>query len=472
LPPGELLPGLVGVAIDERRDTQTPREAYDDEPQVAALVRRALLAAGLGRRDRDAPLRDIIARGATVLLKPNWVLDHNQANEGMECMITHPALICAALREVAPAEPGRIIIGDAPIQLCQFERVVTDVERARFAEAAGGPVDIVDFRRTVASSQNMTSGVTRDRRDAGQYVTFDLGADSLLEPVSHLPNRFRITNYDPRELARTHGPGRHQYLLAREPLDADVVLSLPKLKTHRKAGITGALKNLVGLNGSKEFLPHHRRGSVEDGGDCYATRSLSLAAAEEALDRANRSIGTAEYTPWHDRALKYWRRAHRRRPAQVEGSWHGNDTVWRMVLDLNRLLLYGRADGSISPTPVRRVYSLTDAIVAGHREGPMAPAPLMLGAVSFASDSACADLVHATLLGFDWRRIALVRESFGAFSHPVTTVAGQECRIRVAGELLTPRELAARHARRANAPAAWRGQIELEDPAAPGRRSA
>ena len=32
--------------------------------------------------------------------------------------------------------------------------------------------------------------------------------------------------------------------------------SLPKLKTHKKAGITCALKNLIGINGNKEYLPH------------------------------------------------------------------------------------------------------------------------------------------------------------------------------------------------------------------------
>jgi uncharacterized protein (DUF362 family) len=59
-------------------------------------------------------------------------------------------------------------------------------------------------------------------------------------------------------MAKTHHPGVHQYLVAKEVIEADIIINLPKLKTHRKAGVTCALKNLIGINGNKEYLPHHR----------------------------------------------------------------------------------------------------------------------------------------------------------------------------------------------------------------------
>jgi hypothetical protein len=31
------------------------------------------------------------------------------------------------------------------------------------------------------------------------------------------------------------------------------------------------------------------------------------------------------------------------------GNWHGNDTIWRMILDLNKILLYGNPDGTMRP---------------------------------------------------------------------------------------------------------------------------
>jgi len=468
---------VVGVAVDARRNLLAVNQAYEDRAAVAALVNRAIRAAGLGEANPAAPLADIISPGSTVLLKPNWVLDVNHSKAGMECMVTHPTVLLAALDEVMKARPGRVIIGDAPIQMCKLGQIITDDLRVRVAARATCPSDIVDFRRTVAESQDMGTGVRTAVRDQSRYVLFNLGSDSLLEPVSTSARRFRITNYDPRLLAETHGPGHHQYLVCREAFEADVVIGLPKLKTHRKAGLTGALKNLVGINGNKDFLPHHRRGSVEEGGDCYGRRSLTLNGVEEALDRANMHIGEPEYTRWYDLAMKIWRRQDRRAPTQVEGSWHGNDTVWRTVLDLNRLLQYGRADGTLSDTRMRRVFSLTDAIVAGEKEGPLAPSPRVLGCVTFSSSSPFADLVHAALMGFDGQRLPVVREGFGRFRYPLTSRPAADARVSADGVLMTLEEAASALGQRFEAPATWAGHIEREaqhassDPAGRLRRA-
>ena len=81
-----------------------------------------------------------------------------------------------------------------------------------------------------------------------------------------------------------HAPGRHRYVIAREIIEADVVFSLPKLKTHERAGLTGALKNFVGINGHKDCLPHHRKGGSLAGGDCYEGRSAFKGLLEDLLD--------------------------------------------------------------------------------------------------------------------------------------------------------------------------------------------
>jgi len=63
----------------------------------------------------------------------------------------------------------------------------------------------------------------------------------------------------------------------------------------------------------------------------------------------------------------------------MDGSWSGNDTIWRTCLDLNRILLYGRADGTMSDEMQRRVIHIADAVIAGQGNGPLAPEPLDLG---------------------------------------------------------------------------------------------
>src|SRR5207245_4895705 len=79
--------------------------------------------------------------------------------------------------------------------------------------------------------------------------------------------RYYGADYDSAVVNRHHAHGRHEYLVAGSVAKADVVFSLPKLKTHKKAGITVSLKNLVGINADKNWLPHHTEGHPKNGGD-------------------------------------------------------------------------------------------------------------------------------------------------------------------------------------------------------------
>jgi len=65
-----------------------------------------------------------------------------------------------------------------------------------------------------------------------------LGVDNLLEPIAQDAARFRVTMYNPELMRQTHAPGRHQYLIAREIIEEDVAISLPKLKDRNESGLT------------------------------------------------------------------------------------------------------------------------------------------------------------------------------------------------------------------------------------------
>ncbi|MBI4325698.1 MAG: DUF362 domain-containing protein, partial [Chloroflexi bacterium] len=378
----------VGIATAERRS------ATYEPAHVRALVREAIALYTGDGRGFEAFLRG----GERVLIKPNWVLHFNKSDAGMDCMVTHPEFVLATVELVAAQRPSRIVLADAPLQRCQWDKLVTPELRQRLRDAACGvPVEFIDFRRTVMAGASLSADVIQDRRAPDRYVLFDLGADSLLEPITEEGN-FRVTMYSPDEMARRHCRGRHQYLLARDVFEADVVLNLPKLKTHRKSGLTAALKNLVGINGNKDYLPHHRFGGSDIGGDCYPGWAWWKHAAELYYDAANRAIGTPAYDVWIGRAERLLELFRRFYDADLEGGWHGNDTCWRMNLDLNRCLLYGDAEGLLHDAPQRRVLNLTDAIICGQGEGPLAPSPLPLGAVTFSEWAAAADLAHGALL--------------------------------------------------------------------------
>jgi hypothetical protein len=296
-----------------------------------------------------------------------------------------------------------------------------------------------------------------------RFVEFELGRASELEPITTVQPRFRVTMYDPELLRHTHSPGRHRYLIAREIVEADVVINLPKVKMHKKAGVTAALKNVVGINGHKEYLAHHRKGGTDSGGDNYAGHSGLKSLAEELLDVANRRDGVRarRLAGFVASAMVRGQQAWLGGDGNIDGSWWGNDTVWRMAIDLQRILHYGRADATLSDRPERRVVTIADAIVAGEAEGPLAPSPAAVGFITLAGSVAAADLIHCALIGLDPDRIPLVSHAFDpnpwllasfAPEDVVAVCGGREYDVKSAARLLGAQ---------LRPPSGWLGHCEL-----------
>lgn len=104
------------------------------------------------------------------------------------------------------------------------------------------------------------------------------------------------------------------------------------------------------------------------------------------------------------------------------GNWWGNDTVWRMCLDLNKCLFYGAPDGTLRPpTPSSRKTHLVlvDGIVGGEGSGPLNPDPVRSGVVVFGAHPVSTDAACAYLMGFDPERIPVVREAFRCVRYPL-----------------------------------------------------
>jgi hypothetical protein len=188
------------------------------------------------------------------------------------------------------------------------------------------------------------------------------------------------------------------------------VVNLPKLKTHKKTGVTLALKNLVGINGDKNWLPHHSLGATEDGGDEFPDRRL--------VDRLrSRATEVARPLLARGRMLGLFQLARRVESAARgdqfirSGNWYGNRTTWRMCCDLNRCLYYSDREGLHldAPAPVRTVLTVIDGIVAGEGEGPLAPVDVALGVVLAGTDPVAVDLAAVRLMGFDEARLAKLR---------------------------------------------------------------
>ena len=359
------------------------------------------------------PLKEKIHEGDTVLIKPNMVLHHNLSECGEECLYTHPSLVAVMIDYVliALGEKGKIIVGDAPLQECDFNVLINESgykDLIEYYQQKGIDIELVDFRNVKTFEEDGLHYMQEKEGHGGIIV--QLNENSAFYGMSDEQIKsLRITNYDPRVLQKHHDSYLHEYNVSKYVLDADVIINMPKPKTHRKAGVTISLKNLVGINANKEFLPHHMLGSREEGGDAYGKANYYLEKANKVLDLKNELINEKDvesakiaenlYIALYNKGIeyngeKYW-----------EGSWHGNNTIWKTITDLNRILLYADKTGIIKEEKQRKIFIVGDMLVSGQKEGPLEPVPIYPGVIAMGEDPVYFDRAVCSIMGFDYKLI-------------------------------------------------------------------
>jgi uncharacterized protein (DUF362 family) len=410
--PAQRYPELRPVAIGG-----APNSTYDAVRNLLRLWH----AGGLCPTKPDfSPLSEHVEPGMRVAIKPNFVLHtHPSGDEGMYGTVTDGAVLRVVLDYVALAlrGSGTITIAESPIRMTDFDTLVhfTGLDRVLddVASTWGVHVELIDVRdQIVADPRTFHSSLrVRDQRgDPRGGVRVDLATHSAFESVGDSMHRLRSTAAVGRNEARDqHKPGRHVYEFSRSILDADAIISVPKLKTHKKAGITGAMKNFVGAVVRKEWLPHHRRGAPSVGGDEFADDidpNLKLRQWANDLHMQSRfgrwivNPGVWLYQHTIKGTLLDAARVRHQSP-MVDGGWSGNDTCWRMVHDVYRAVLYARADGTFGSERRRLPLTIIDGLVAGEGDGPLRPDPRNAGILMMGCDAPWLDHFAALLMGYD-----------------------------------------------------------------------
>jgi uncharacterized protein (DUF362 family) len=394
--------------------SRAPNPVY---ASVRSLFEQAALDAPHAGTPEWNPLGGFVRPGARVFVLCNFVY-HRRPQESelhLHGKCIHGSVLRALIDYllIAVGPSGRVTFGNAPLQACSWTRVLEETGAARaleFYRSRGLPVEARDLRLLVAERDVLGRVVSVEHRDEAEHaVEIDLSAESLLSELAGSPApRYRVADYDPRRTERFHADRSHRYVIHRDVLDADVVVSLSKLKTHEKVGVTCGLKGFVGAVGHKDCLAHHRFGSPDGGGDEYPSSWKRL----RLLSRFQDWLGTRAHEAPLQAALEIGdrsvRRVLRRFGAIQGGAWSGNDTCWRMALDLARILHHADADGFMHDAPQRTHLSLIDGVVGGEGEGPLAPTPIRSGVLLFGDDVAMTDRIACRLMGFDPARIPLV----------------------------------------------------------------
>lgn len=401
----------------------------EHDNRVYDMVRNLLHMLGYDNENYGTPcwnpLKKIICKGNVVLLKPNYVMHENRGGDSIWAVITHPSIIRAIIDYVYKAleGEGRVIIADAPEGECDFDKIVALSSLSAIAEyyreTYDFKIEVYDLRQMRFEYKN---GVLLDNSrsklggDPIGYTIFDLGNFSEHMNIEH-PERLYGADYDRTETLKHHSRGCHEYCISNTVLNADVIISLPKMKTHRKGGVTLNYKNFVGANGNKNYLPHFRLGDPKDGGDEYepldkkdkAINYTNRFLIEKLLIRPNKvkSLLYKLIFSLYSNSKKFVKNKRIKNSEIKAGAWYGNDTLWRTVLDINKIIVYGTTEGGITHTPQRRFFSIVDGIIAGEGNGPLIPKAKKCGILIAGEDMLLVDLVAIRLMDIDYRKIRI-----------------------------------------------------------------
>lgn len=462
----------------------SPDEAYPEyvfkhlskKPNfVYRAVRNCLMQAGLDKENHDKPtwnpLGRVISPGSRVFVLCNFVY-HKRGNESKEdffAKCTNVSVVRAVIDYIllATGQKGSVSFGNAALQSCDYAKVLEDTGASKVLEFYKNytkfRVNTSDLRTYIVKRDVLGKVISIiESEDSNLEVSIDLGANSLLEQLyssDHWP-RFRVSEYDERRTEAYHNLGKHIYILNRKVLDSDVIVSIPKLKTHEKVGVTGGIKGCVGGIARKDCLAHHRFGSLRFGGDEYPKDNFVYRWSSLFHHYINKR-GITKSTNLlriFDRVI---RKLIRISGGIVAGSWVGNDTAWRMAIDIARIVKYGSPSGVLSKDPMRKHVIFTDGIIGGEGQGPLSPCPKKTGLLLYSDDIVAGDFVNCLAMGFDPDKLPIIKNAFSLDFFPLTNCKQSEIEVIFNGRFLFANELRNALMGLFKAPYGWQGHIEL-----------
>jgi len=385
------------------------------------MVREALFRhlEGFDPSDGSVDIRCLRALGhiRKVVIKPNWVCSDTQ---NTQAVTTNASLIRPIIDYLLLAfgEECSITIGDVPLQSCNLDEVwlQTGVSSLKdYYQPLKLNVNFVDLRRERSHIDSQGFVFRREplQGDKNGYISVHLRNQSFLEEICGANPIFSVNDYEPGTTNCYHLRGQHSYFVPASILDCDLFVNLPKLKTHCKAGLTVSMKNLIGINADKAWIPHFRVGAPINGGDEYPNDMSFIQNLKAGIRRnlQGRSrilyhLGASLWKVFKNQAETKWK--HR---LLGGGAWAGNDTIWRSILDLVTVITFADRYGKMHSTPQRAQICIVDGIVSGEGNGPLTPSPKSAGAVICSSDPVSSDWVACELAGFNFQMIPLMRHA-------------------------------------------------------------
>ena len=289
---------------------------YGDESRTAARLAIEMLGG----------IENIVRPDDVVLIKPNLVI----ASNGESGNITHSSLVQELIRLCHDAGASKIFVGDGSGNTETRKAIVSSGMKKIINKLAskGVPVEFVD-------------------------LNYDRNPET---------NKFDVVSI-------TDSSEERVYRIAHTPLISDVIISVPKMKSHNGTGITVALKNMIGLAPGEYYGFPKKKGRIE------ALPHTSL-----------------EYSDNPEDPLAMY------------------NVIVRTIIDLNKIAL-----GLYPGSPKRRRYlAVVDGVVAGAYdyifstfEVPLWK-PVRVGAVIASTDPVAIDTVASRIMCYLPEKIPMI----------------------------------------------------------------
>ena len=359
--------------------------------------------------------------GQNVFVKPNWVINPWKGEEeDWISTVTHPTMIEAVLMILKKKMQGKgcVIVGDAPMTRTKVDIVWDRLKIDEIIEKYNSnefKVQKLDLRKYYWHYVANTC-VSRKRLpgDPKGYFNINLADKSMFADKEK--KDYMVTDTE-HPISEFHNNNDNMYVISRSILESDVFINLPKLKTHRLAGMTCGMKNLVGTIGIKNCVPHSTYGSNMQKGDCFPEGDADamdghsgIRGIVDKIERRKNPLINYCMVPAKIVYNAFFRSKTQNKKAY--GAWYGNDTVWRSVVDLNRILLYSDKDGKMGEVRTRKYICIADAIIAGEGEGPLHPSPKECNLLLVSSNPLTLDATACKMMGFNYKKIPFLNESF------------------------------------------------------------
>jgi len=380
------------------------------------------------------PFKDLAKPGDIVVIKPNLITHwHYLSRQALYSTVVHGSIIRPLIDylNLAMRGRGKIIIADNPIVATDFKALMrfTGIQEMATKLNERGYVEIVvlDLRPKILREKAGGDFYYLDQEgDPSGYVDIDLGKESLF---SEFDDRESIRYYtladpsvdhiDPKfkgkgETDKYHNSKNHIYTISRSILHADLFINIAKMKTHCKAGVTLLLKNVVGVVYGKGCIPHWRQGIPPDGDSSPYYPPTFYTCLQKFYIKLRRWMrihrvpgfrGFRNFLQKHDFIVGQYKHLE-------HGNWRGNDTLWRTILDLNRILIYADKNGLMRDEPQRKYFGLVDGIISQQGEGPMAGKPTLTSIIFGGFNPVAVDALVIKAMGISPRLIKSVSKAW------------------------------------------------------------